>query len=141
MKQNRPLDANDILPENMRKYLSIYGFHFSKRACEFAVSLMRRKGEKGGEEEPIEPLTKQQVDELLKRNGVTLENRNGYDYVYVAAMCKADMYHSSIEDERHVALYIKDVIDDVDDNPENIFRCWLAKMTGNGVSFDWYDLL
>jgi hypothetical protein len=37
-----------------------------------------------------------------------------YDSVYVANMCKADFLGSSIVDDVHMALYVKDVIDDPD---------------------------
>lgn len=141
MKQFRPLDTYDVLPEDMRKYISFYGFHFNKKACDYAVSLMRKKNAVSGKEEAIEAWSKEQVEDLLKRNSIKLENCNGYDYVYVANMAKAGFYKSSLEDEAHLAKYVKDVVDDIDDNPENVFRCWLSKMVGNGVTFDWYDLL
>lgn len=139
MKRN--LDVYDIFPEEMRRYISNYGFHFSKKACDFAVSLMRRKSPATGKLEPIEPWSKEEVENLLKRNSVTLEHNTLYDFVYVANMCKADFYKSSIEDERHIALYVKDVIDDIDASNESTFRCWLAKMVGNGEPIEWYDFI
>ena len=64
-----------------------------------------------------------------------------YDYVYVATMCKADYLRSSIKDENHLALYVKDTIDDVDASNETTFRRWLATMIGNGIPIDWDELL
>ena len=37
-------------------------------------------------------------------------------------MCKADYLGSSIENERQLAIYVKDTIDDSDANDETIFR-------------------
>jgi hypothetical protein len=37
------LDSYDILPKEMRAYLRNYGYSFSKRACEYAVSKMNAK--------------------------------------------------------------------------------------------------
>lgn len=64
-----------------------------------------------------------------------------YDYVYVAIMCKADYLGSSIKDENHLALYIKNTIDDVDASNETTFRRWLATMIGNGIPIDWDEII
>ena len=62
----------------------------------------------------LQPVSKEFVDSVLKQYSLDLENNVGYDYIFVANMCKADYYGSSIEDEKHFALYIKDTIDDED---------------------------
>lgn len=64
-----------------------------------------------------------------------------YDYVYAALMCKADYLGSSIEDEKHLAIYIKDTIDDYDASDETTFRRWVATMIGNGNPIDWYEII
>ena len=61
--------------------------------------------------------------------------------MFVATMCKADYLGSSIKDENHLALYVKDTIDDVDASNETTFRRWLATMIGNGMPIDWDELL
>lgn len=39
-----PLDMyDDDIPEEMRRYLRHYGWHFNKKACDYAVSLIRKK--------------------------------------------------------------------------------------------------
>lgn len=113
-RKRLPLDMYDDIPMEMRKYLRFHGWHFNKKACDFAVSLMRKKNASTGKTEKIEPLTKDQVDSMLAKYGVTLENNVDYDYVYVANMGKADLLKSSITDEQHLALYVKDIVDDVD---------------------------
>ena len=112
-----------------------------KKACDFAVSLMRKKNASTGKTEKIEPLTKDQVDSMLAKYGVTLENNVDYDYVYVANMGKADLLKSSITDEQHLALYVKDVVDDVDAGDGEIMREWDAKMTSRGIAVDWEEIL
>ncbi len=62
----------------------------------------------------IEPITKEQIDKLLKTNGIELKHDNGYDCVYVANMARADYWGSSIADEQHLALFVGDFIDDED---------------------------
>lgn len=130
------LDSHDILPSGMREYISHYGFHFSKKACEFAVSLMRgRNGEK------VEQITKEQVDDYLRRFGIELKNKHGYDYVFVFHMARADYYKSSIIDDQRLALFVRDYVDDPDASEETTFRRWLATMVGNGQPIDWEDII
>ena len=133
-RKRLPLDMYDGIPAEMRKYLRFHGWHFNKKACDFAVSLMRKKNASTGKTEKIEPFTKDQVDSMLAKYGVTLENNVDYDYVYVANMGKADLLKSSITDEQHLALYVKDVVDDVDAGDGEIMREWDAKMTSRGYS-------
>ena len=80
----------------MEVYLSNFGWHFNKKMCEFAVSLMKKLNPSSGKKERIEPISKEKVDELLTRYGIKLENNVLYDYVYVANMGKADFLKSSI---------------------------------------------
>lgn len=81
----------------------------------------------------ITPMTKDGVDELLKRYNVTLENKLGYDYVFAANMCLADYMGSSIADERHVALFVKDYVDDSDGYSELPFTRFFADCVGSGT--------
>lgn len=131
----------DEIPEEMRKYLSINGWHFNKKACDYAVSLMRKKNPTTGKAERIEPIGKALVDAMLAKYGISLENNVGYDYVYVANMAKADLMKSSITDEQHLALYVRDVIDDIDAGDGEVMREWDAKMTSRGMPIEWSDLL
>lgn len=135
------LQEYDIIPREMRAYLRNNGRHFNKKACELAVKNMRKYNDTTRRMERIEPLDKTAVDELLKNNGIALDDARGYDYVYVANMCKADFYGTAIEDERHMALYIKCVIDDADAVGGMIFNRWLADCDTKGISIDWEDLL
>ena len=105
-----------------------------------AVSLMKRKDE-NGKKKAIEPWTKEQVEEMLKKYGVVLDDCTGYDHVYVANMCKADYYKGSVPDELHVALYVKETVDDVDAGDGAIMRCWYAKMVAAGEVIDWEEII
>lgn len=135
------LQEYDIIPREMRAYLRNNGRHFNKKACEWAVNNMRKYNESTRRLERIEPLDKTSVDELLKNNGITLDDARGYDYVYVANMCKADFYGTAIEDERHMALYIKCVVDDADAVGGMIFNRWLADLDTKGIAVDWEELI
>ena len=133
------LDMYDKLPSGMKEYLSAYGWHFSKKMCEWAVGNM--KVEKNGKKEKLEAMKKDEVEELLKKFGVKLENDKGYDCVYVANMAKADYFKSSITDEAHLALFIKDYIDDVDAYPGMPFTRFYADCIGSGTPILWEEAL
>ena len=68
------LDVYDDMPREMKAYLRNNGWHFNKKAVEYAASMMKKKNLATGKMEKIDPYTKEQVDEMLSRNGVKLEN-------------------------------------------------------------------
>lgn len=136
----QPLDIRDYRPYWQDRYLNIAGWHFTKEACEFAIGYLRKKGDKG-ELIPIATMSKQEVDELLKKHNVNIENKNGYDYVYVANMAIADVVGSSVPDEKHHALYVKNIVDDPDAGDGEIMRKWYAAMVARGIYVDWERMI
>lgn len=123
----------------MREYLATYGWHFSKKMCEWAIS--RMKVEKNGKPEKLDAMKRDEVEELLKKLAVKLENDKGYDAVYVANMAKADYFKSSIPDEAHLAMFVKDYIDDVDSYPGMPFTRFYADCIGSGTPIMWEQML
>lgn len=139
--KHQPLDIYDDMPRAMRTYLSNYGWHFNKKAFECAIKQMKRKNPTTDKLEPIEPWTKEQVEDMLTRHGVKLENSILYDATYQANWCKADLYKSSVPDEAHVALFVKDTLDDADGSDELPFRYWVQKCVALGTPVEWEDLI
>lgn len=137
-----PLDLYDyeLTPPAMKAYLRNYGFSFSKKACEYAVSLMQKKNLATGMLDKLEPWDKAKVEECFKKNNIVLDRPLTYDHVYVFNMAMAD-YPKSIPSEMVRCLYVKETLEDVDSNPDNIFRKWIACMDGNGIPIYWEDLL
>lgn len=135
-----PLDIHDDMPIGMKRYISHFGWHFNKKAYEYATSFMTKKSDKTGREEKVEAYTKEQVDELLRCYDIKLDNKIMYDYVFAATMCKADYLNKSIPDEQHLVMYVKDTVDDVDASDETTFRRWVATIVGNGIPIDWYEI-
>ena len=130
------LDSRDKLPSGMEEYLSAYGWHFSKKMCDWATSGMYKD-----DKSEIKILSKDFVDELLKKHNIKLENKFGYDYVFAANMCIADYMGSSIEDEKHLALFVKDYVDDPDGYPELPFTRFYADCIGSGHPINWEDVI
>lgn len=129
----------DEYPEAMLSYLRNYGPHFNRKLFEFAVKGMTKWID--GKEQNITPFTKENVENILNNNGVNIRNGQLYDCAYVANMCKADFLGSSIADERHLALYIKDVIDDIDAIDGLLFNRFYADCCYKGIAIDWEEML
>lgn len=129
----------DEYPEAMLAYLRNYGPHFNRKLFEFAVNNMTKWVDR--KEQNIKIMTKESVHEILQNNGIEIKNGQLYDCAYVANMCKADFLGSSIIDERHLALYIKDVIDDIDAVDGLVFNRFYADCCYKGIAIDWEEML
>ena len=132
MKLRTSLDIYDDRPESMKHYLRYYGQHFNKKLCEFAVNKMKHN-------KPVVP--KEKVDEILNRFNITLANNQLYDHVYVYNMGYNDFLGSSIIDEKHLAMYVKDVIDDEDGYDGIVFNRWYADMVTSGIPIELEDMI
>lgn len=131
----------DEYPEAMLVYMRNYGPHFNRKLFEFAISKMKIYDESRDTTKKSNPISKQDVDNILRNYSINLKNNQLYDAAYVANMCKADFFGSSITDEKHMALYIKDVIDDVDAIDGMVFNRWYADMSYMGIAIDWEEML
>lgn len=139
--KRQALDVYDCIPNGQKRYLSNYGWHFTTKACDYAVSLMRKMNTASGKMERIDAMSQEQLSELMKKYGIVLDNNIMADGLYVANMCKADYYKKSVPDEQHLAMFVKDTIDDADASDGNIMRKWYASMVGMGVPVDWEEIL
>ncbi len=124
-------------PAAMRDYLSNYGWHFNKAMQEWATSMMK---DKTGNR--IKPYTKETLEVLLKSYGITLQTQHLYDALYIANMCKADFYGSSITDEAHLAKFVADYLNDPDGYPEQAFvRFYADTCIKDNCTIYWEDML
>lgn len=121
---DRPTDKDIYIAEN--------GWHFNKKACDYAVQYL-----KGKEGKRIKPLSKEEVDAMLAKYGLKLEKNRGWDYVYAANMAKSDMEGSPLSDEKSQAMYVKILIDDPDAADGEIMACWYVKMLFRREPVDW----
>lgn len=135
------LDANYKFPSGMKEYLDTYGWHFSKKMCEWAVSKMKRKNPQTDKEEPLDYMDKDDTEEFLKKYNVVLPDVKGYDAVYLLAMVRSDFFKSAIVDEQHLALYVKDFFSDPDGYPTMAFTRFYADCIGKGEPIIWSDYL
>jgi hypothetical protein len=121
---DRPTDKDIYIAEN--------GWHFNKKACDYAVQYL-----KGKDGKRIKPLSKEEVDAMLAKYGIKLEKNRGWDYVYAANMAKSDMEGSPLSDEKSQAMYVKILIDDPDAADGEIMACWYVKMLFRREPVDW----
>lgn len=117
----------DIKPEGFINYLRYYGQHFNKKLCEFACKQMSRQD-----------YSKEKVDMLLKANNIEIPNAKLYDTIYVANWCKNIFYGSSISDERHLVLFLKDIFTKESDL---VFNRWYADTVKQGIPIEWDDMI
>ena len=113
MHNRENLTAYEIMPEDLAIYLSHNGPHFNKKCCEFAVSQMFKTDDKG-KEQKIVPYDKGKVEEMLRAYSVKVKYAQLEDITYVANMCQADYLKGSVPTEQHLAMYVKETLDDPD---------------------------
>ena len=70
---------------------------------------------------------------MLQAHKVELKNVKLHDAVYVVNWCKSIFYGSSIADEKHFVLFIKDIFEK---EPDLIFNRWYADMSYSGIAID-----
>ena len=119
-----------------RKYQRLYGPHFTKELCKFAVSMMET--DKG----PITPITKEQLEEKLKAQNIKLENDVMHDATYVANMCKADYLGDAVpNNDYNLCMYVKKTIDDPDGYEGQPFNRWMSDIKGMHIPVDWSEFV
>ena len=134
------LTTYDIKPVGLINYLKYNGPHFNEKLLNFAVSKMYKQ--RNDEINKIEPYTEEDVHKLLNKYNIKLKSEDILlDPVYAANLAKADLTGSSIEDDRHLALYIKDVIDDVDGYDGMLFTHWYIDICIKGIPINWDKML
>lgn len=117
----------DIKPEGFVNYLRYYGPHFNKKLCEFASSYLDKQD-----------YSKEKLDILLQAHKVEIPNAKLYDAVFVANWCKSIFYGSSIADEKHFVLFLKDIFEK---EHKLIFNRWYADMAKQGIPIEWEEMI
>lgn len=129
------LDIYDKRPENMVNYLRYYGWHFNKKMCEWAISLIEHKGVS------VKSVNKEKVEQLLDTYNIKLKNDILYDKVYVTAMLKADLLNNGIPDEQNLAKAIKAYLDDEDGYNTIAFSRFYIDTIKKGIPIDWDEMI
>ena len=138
-KNKLPLDIYDfdLMPRSKKIYVMQNGNHFNQELFEYAASLMFKQNKQTKQKEKVPVCTKEDIDAMLKKHNVEIENKGLYDYMYVAQSIKADYWGGSITDEAKMALHIKEVCDDADKPDGYTFKSWCLRMDMLGEPVDW----
>lgn len=107
----------------------------SKGLYEWAVA--RMKGRAGN----FTPMDRAACENMLKRYGIDVTKYNGYDCLYVINMARADYWGSSITDEQHLAMFVRDYLDDPDGYDEVAMTRFYADCIGKGEMPDWEECI
>lgn len=113
-----------------KDYIAKHGAHFNDRLLEFALQVMKEK------HDGFIPYNKEEVDSLLNKYNIEVDATT-QDYIYVANMCKADYYGSSVNSEEHLAKFVKDYMGDTDSYNGRTFYRWCLDMKKQGITIDW----
>lgn len=111
----------------MRNYLRYYGPHFDKKLCDFACEQFSKK-----------EYSKEKLDILLQSHNIVIPNAKLHDVVYVANWCKSIFYGSSIADEKHFVLFIRDIFEK---EPDLIFNRGYADIAKLSIPIEWEDMI
>ena len=121
---------------SFEEYTDQFGMHFNKKLYEWAVSMM---ADRNGNN--VQPRTKDQITENLRAYGVTLDNAKGYDAAYVYQMARADYFGSSIPDDAHLAMYVKDFLEDPDGSETKAFDHFVVDCRAKGEPIFWDSMM
>lgn len=117
----------DIKPKEFLNYIKYYGHHFNKKLCDFACKSFGRL-----------EYNKEKIDLLLQAYNIELKNCKLHDAVYVANWAKSLFYGSSIIDEKHFAIFLKDMFEKEGDL---IFNRWYADTARRGIPIEWEEMI
>ena len=133
------LDSYGEYPEGMERYLSFYGWHFSKKMAAWACDNMYRTT--NGNREYIKPYSKEKVDQMLKDAGIRIDGGMEYDALYTANMCKADYLGGSVRGEGDLVKFIDETLNDPDGYEGMVFTRFYADCIGSGKPIIWEDMI
>lgn len=118
------------------EYVDMYGLHFNKKLYEYAVSMMR---DRNNNKVPL--IDKEKVTEFLKNHGITLKNDKGHDAAYVYMMARSDYFGSAITDDNHLAMFVRDFLDDIDGSKTKAFDHFVVDCRSKEEPIYWDEML
>uniref|UniRef100_UPI0040563B93 DUF7841 family protein n=1 Tax=Alistipes sp. TaxID=1872444 RepID=UPI0040563B93 len=122
------------LPDDLQRYLEKHGWHFSEKLCRFAVENMYNNDKERIDKNSY---SKEQTEELLRQFKVEVKNNKGYDSVYVLNMARSDYFGESVPGTKHLALFVRDYLDDEDGYEGIAFSRYLADCIAKRLEIEW----
>ena len=128
------------ISEAKAAYEDMYHGLFSRKLSEWAVSRMKMKDTATKQMRPIPVATMDEVQSVLRNNGVDLPEEFIYTAYYLYNMSTAD-YPKTLQTDAQKARFVEETICDPDGMPENVLACFEAKMCNAGVPIYWERFL
>lgn len=125
-------ENEDVRKRDCRKYKELYGKHFTKDLCEWAVSKMENRNG------THHYYTLEEVKEIWhKYNMNDIHNANRHDVTYVMNMAYADFYGRLFTEHHECAIYAYLFLTDLDGYEGIAFQRWLADIKGKDEDIPW----
>ena len=124
------------ISETRAAYEDMYHGLFSRKLAEWAVERMEIKDTATKQMKPIVATRIDEVQSILKDNGVELPEEFIYTAYYLFNMATAD-YPKTLQTNEQKAKFVEETICDPDGMPENVLSCFEAKMCNAEVPIFW----
>ena len=119
------LTQYDIKPQGFINYLRYNGQHFNKHLLEFAIKRFKLS------------ITKEKLSTLCQTHNIAIPE-NIYDALYILNWAKDTLWGSSIQDDKHLVLFMKDIMDK---ESNLVFNRWYADQAKQGMAIEWEDMI
>lgn len=126
------ISSEDVRKRDCRKYKELYGKHFTKDLCEWAVERMENRN---GTTHHYSLDEVKSIWHKYKMND--LHNANWYDVMYVMNMAYADFYGRLFTEHHECAMYAYLYISDPDGYEGIAFQRWLADIKAQDDEVPW----
>lgn len=124
------------ISEDRAIYEDMYHGLFSKRLAEWAISNMEMKDPATKTMKRIVVRKVDDVQEVLKENGIELPSEFIYTSWYLFNMAVAD-YPKTCKTDEQRAMFVEETLCDPDGMPENVLDCFVTKMCNAGIPIYW----
>jgi hypothetical protein len=125
-----------LISEEEAAYQTLYQGHFSRKLASWAISNMQLEDVATKDMKPVTIRPFDDVMEVLKANGVSIQEESRYDAWYLFMMSIAD-YTKSLPTDKMRATYVEETIFDPDGESTNVLACFVAKMCNKGIPIMW----
>lgn len=128
------------ISEEEAQYMDAHHGQFSKKLAEWAISGMEVKDEKSGEMKESPHHSIEEMESVLRSNGVKVKEAEIYTAWYLYNMTFAD-YQEALESDKSRAKFVAETLHDPDCKPEAVLACFRAKMDVKGVPIHWERMI
>lgn len=128
------------ISEDRAIYEDMYHGLFSKKLAEWAIHNMEMKDPSSKTMKHVVVRKVDDVQQVLKENGIVLPNEFIYTSWYLFNMAVAD-YPKTLQNDEQRATFVEETICDPDGEVENVLDCFVAKMCNAGIPIYWEQFI